>query len=639
MSDEMRTDKACSACNEYIFWHIGIFYLAKVNYWFCKSKVIEVNLTFGPMRIIESIMMNIDILMKAMRNQEPMSVIIGNVVKKMFNKSDDAYYPKFRLSKNRVYNEYLNRRIDYFEDLLSKNPDTTSNELKISVIIYGGNISSVFDTINSISEHVRRKVHFTLVDSPRNLMVQKEDELKMLHIHDYLLDDFESNFTIESDRFYLILDAGQLLDKYALEDLAKHLEEKPESDLITFDSDEIENKLRRNPQFRPSNNHLLLYNYNYIGNSFFIKGSLFSQVFDKLIVFDYIDTYGMLLEVFDIAQHPSRITEVLLSDSEVIEEDINNIQFDILKLHFEKDPKIDKIVPGIATNTFRVKHKVQHKPRVSIVIPFKNQEQLLRNCINSIFKTVLDIDYEIILADNGSTEKSLLKYIKQLTAKHPHISHFIIDIPFNFSRINNEAVKQTSGEYVLFLNNDIEAIHKDWLLDMMEYLEFEDVGMVGAKLLYGNNRVQHAGVILGVGHVAGHAFRYLKDESDGNLKKANCIQEIGAVTGACMLMKKDLFLKAQKFNEENLAIAYNDIDLCIKIRELGYKIIYTPYAKLYHHESQSRSHDMSKSEIERYQTEVNYMHQTWQEYLKDDPYHHPILSGLHESYEQYSSNY
>jgi len=589
--------------------------------------------------------MNIDILMKAMRNQEPLGVISRNAVKKFFDKTGNAYYPKFRLSRNRVYNEYLNRRKDYYESIIQDVFDTNDasdstlfvEEFRINIIIYGGHVGQVVESIHSVETYQASSVRFIMVDGPRNIKIDEEEEFKDLNIISLDLEELE-NIRIYDSEYYMILSAGQLLEKYALLNFRKHLAENSNSDLITFDSDEIKEKLRMSPKFRPHNNKLFLYNYNYIENAFLIRGHLFKSLISHLVINEYLDSYGLLLRAFDLCQSPSRITEVLISSTHEPQDNRRN-HFDILDKFFETDNSIQDIVPGIAKGTFRVKNKLIKKPKVSIIIPFKNQGHLLRDCLNSIFKTVVDVDYEIILADNGSTDKSLLKYVKQIEESYDHIRHFVIDIPFNFSRINNEATKLVTGDYILFLNNDIEAIKKGWLEDMMEYLQQEDVGIIGAKLLYGNGRVQHAGVILGVGHVAGHAFRHLKDESDGNLKKANCIQEIGSVTGACLLIKKECFIEVGGFNEKDLAIAYNDIDLCLKVREAGYKIIYTPYAKLYHHESQSRSHDMSKSEIERYQSEVKYMQDHWSNYLEDDPYHHPILSGLHESYEQFTSKY
>ena len=225
-------------------------------------------------------------------------------------------------------------------------------------------------------------------------------------------------------------------------------------------------------------------------------------------------------------------------------------------------------------------------------------------------------DYEIIIVDNNSTETSTFKYYKELE-KHKNVKILYYRKKFNFSAINNFAVSKINTDYVLFLNNDTEVINKEWLSEMVQYIQKDDVGIVGAKLLYENNTIQHVGLQMGCGGVAGHTYRFMKDDHI-YFYNPQVIRETSGVTGACLLIKKDLFNRVKGFDDINLKIAFNDVDLCLKVRKLGYKIIYTPYARLYHYESLSRGNGLDSKE-------VKFMLKKWNKTLQKDPYYNPNL--------------
>lgn len=285
-----------------------------------------------------------------------------------------------------------------------------------------------------------------------------------------------------------------------------------------------------------------------------------------------------------------------------------------------KDMLIRRGINGSVINAeipghYRVIREITEMPLVSIIIPTKDKVDLLKNCIESI-KTKTDYpNYEIIIVDNGSTEKRTLDYLDSLqnetVLKYPG--------PFNYSKINNYAVQHAKGDYVLFLNNDTEVIEKKWLTAMLEHAQRREVGAVGAKLLYTDGRIQHAGVILGIGGVANHAFLGYERYADGYFGMLKDIRNYAAVTAACMLMRKEVFFECGGFNEENLAVAFNDVDLCLKLVSKGYLCVWTPYALLYHHESASRERIVDPDEVQ-------YMLKTWKNWLENDPYYNPNLS-------------
>ena len=271
-------------------------------------------------------------------------------------------------------------------------------------------------------------------------------------------------------------------------------------------------------------------------------------------------------------------------------------------------------------------------PKVSIIIPFRDKPSLLKTCLNSILDFTAYPNYEILLADNNSEEKETLDYLNEITSKFTFVKHVRIECEFNFSYINNQAANISQGELLLFLNNDTEVLHKNWLQNMVGELQQKEVGAVGAQLLYPDGTIQHAGVVPGIGHVAGHIFRGFEKEQELTMHNIQAAQQVGAVTAACMLVKKSTFLEINGFDELNLKIAYNDVDLCFKILQLELKVIYLPHSCLIHYESKSRKFDLSTGEKKRYDLEVNYMKEMHSDVLSSNQFYHPVFSKYKEDY-------
>ena len=269
---------------------------------------------------------------------------------------------------------------------------------------------------------------------------------------------------------------------------------------------------------------------------------------------------------------------------------------------------------------YRVRRELSRHPLVSIIIPIRDKVDILRVCLENLRKSSYT-DTEIIIVDNGSTEPETLVYLSGLT----DCRVLRYDIPFNFSRLNNLAARESAGEVLLFLNNDIEAITTDWMEEMLQHALRPEIGAVGAKLLYPDERIQHAGIVLGIGGVAGHAHKYFHRLSEGYFSMLADIRNFSAVTGACMMVRKDVFEQVGGFDETNLAVAFNDVDLCLKIGAAGYRCVVTPFAELYHHESISRGLAMNYNEI-------FYMQKRWGDLLRNDPFYSPYLSLIYENY-------
>lgn len=275
---------------------------------------------------------------------------------------------------------------------------------------------------------------------------------------------------------------------------------------------------------------------------------------------------------------------------------------------------------------YRVRYALPESlPLVSLIIPTRNGLKLLRRCVESILEKTTYSNYEILIVDNGSDDPATLRYLKGL-ASEPRIRVMRDDRPFNYSALNNAAVKLARGEIVGLINNDIEVISPDWLSEMVSHALRPEVGAVGARLWYSDDTLQHAGVVLGVHGIAGHVHRFLPRDDTGYCGRAALIQSFSAVTGACLVVRKSIHAALGGMNETELQVAGNDVDFCLRIREAGYRNIWTPYAELYHHESATRGFDDTTEKLARSAKEVAYMQQRWGKLLQNDPAYSPNLS-------------
>jgi GT2 family glycosyltransferase len=264
------------------------------------------------------------------------------------------------------------------------------------------------------------------------------------------------------------------------------------------------------------------------------------------------------------------------------------------------------------------------RPMVSIIIPTRDQASALKKCVYSIFEKTDYPAYELIVLDNESYDPEALEFLAELK-KRDGVRVERIDEAFNYSRLNNRGVELSRGSFVALLNNDVEVLHADWLTEMVSRAMQPKVAMVGARLWYPNGTIQHGGVILGAGGIAGHAHAGLRRGEPGYFARAHLAQDVSAVTTACALVKREVYLQVGGF-DENLAVTFNDVDLCLRLREAGYRILWTPYAELIHHESASRGFDNSAPKQVRFLAEVDYMKSKWGDKLQRDPFYNPNLS-------------
>ena len=285
---------------------------------------------------------------------------------------------------------------------------------------------------------------------------------------------------------------------------------------------------------------------------------------------------------------------------------------------------------------FRIKYKLKAKPMISIIIPNKDHRDDLKRCVDSILNKSTYENYEILIVENNSTETETFAYYKMLE-NQPKVRVITYEAEggFNYSKINNFAAKQAKGEYLLLLNNDTKVITREWMEELLMYAQRDDVGAVGAKLYYADNTIQHAGIVIGLGahHAAGHTHHLLPKENLGYMGRLCYAQDVTAVTGACLLVRKSLYEQVGGL-DESFTVALNDVDFCLRLRALGLLNIFTPFAELYHYESKSRGLDKDGASAERYNKEVAHFRERWKKELDaGDPYFNPNFSLEHATYQ------
>ncbi|MCK8097397.1 glycosyltransferase family 2 protein [Pseudoalteromonas sp. 1CM17D] len=429
----------------------------------------------------------------------------------------------------------------------------------------------------------------------------------------------------EKTKASFVVYSGDKLDSYLTFALTTHI--NLDTHLAYFDTDKLSNEREREyPDFKPDWNPDLQLTAGYINSGLWVKtladfaygcGTLSAFNVARYMVFCYLNNLPLTI------QH---IPLVMLSRSS------NLVSFANAKAFLE--PLYNKVAEIDNSNdlpTLSLRWHLDYKPLVSIIIPTCNAKELVRACIDSILNKSTYTNYEILLVDNNSDDSESLRYFNQLS-EHPKITLLTYNKPFNYSAINNFAAKQANGEVLALVNNDIEVISPDWLLNMVSHVMREDIGCVGAKLLYSDKRIQHAGVVMGYGGGAGHGHKYFPGDHHGYMNRLIATQNYSAVTAACLLIKQNDFWAVEGLNEESLAIAFNDVDLCLKVQQLGRRNLYCAEAVLYHHESVSRGYEDTPEKVQRFENELNYLKSTWQDTILSDPAYNPNLTLRRENF-------
>lgn len=443
-------------------------------------------------------------------------------------------------------------------------------------------------------------------------------------------------FAMAKGEFMGLLDHDDLLAPNALYEIVKALQDHPEADALYTDEDKVTTELDEHfqPHLKPDFNLDLLRSNNYICHFFVVRRSIVEKAGGFRKEFDGAQDYDFIFRCTENAREVLHVPEILYHWRTHKASTADNPASKMYAFEAGKraiEANLERTgTKGIVSHTrdlgfHRVKYPVQGNPLVSVIIPNKDEKETLQTCLEMLEKNTSYQNFEIIIIENNSTTDEIFKYYKELS-KDPRIHLLRWGKEFNYSAINNFGVAHAKGEYLLFLNNDVKAINPDWMEEMLGVCQRPEVGGVGAKLIYPDNTIQHAGCVIGMGGIAGHMFVDMPADRTGYLHKASLLQDMSAVTAACLMMKKNVFEEAGGFTED-LAVAFNDVDLCLKVRKNDHLIVYDPYARLYHMESKTRGAEDSKEKIRRFQTEIEYMRCHWLDILKNgDPYYNKNLS-------------
>lgn len=483
--------------------------------------------------------------------------------------------------------------------------------------------AEALELLRSLDEP-RIKVHH--LDENRNITGASNEALAMV-----------------SGDYIALMDHDDELTADALYEVYKAIEGRG-AEFIYSDEDKLDmDGSFTEPHFKPDFAPDMFLSQNYLSHLGVIRKSLVDQVGGFTVGTDGAQDYDLYLKVLEHTDKIVHIPKVLYhwrkvpgstaaffsEKSYAQDAGATALENAVKRRGLEAEVQAGKF-PG----TYRVKYRIEDQPLVSIIIPFKDKPELLRMSIGSILEKSSYKNFEIIGISNNSSDEETFAEMQRWSSADERVQFHEYNVPFNFPAINNHGVQSHSkGEHVLLLNNDIEIINPDWIESLLEFSQRDDVGVVGGKLYYPDGRLQHAGIIIGIGGVAGHSHKYFDRNDHGYFSRPHIIQNLSASTAACLMVKRRVFDEVGGLDAENLKIAFNDVDFCLRLREQGYLNVFTPYCEAWHHESVSRGYEDNRDKQERFRQEVEYMLERHAGVLEaGDPYYSRHLTLEHEDF-------
>ncbi len=473
----------------------------------------------------------------------------------------------------------------------------------------------------------------------------KDERIKLIFrsTNGHISAALNSALELATGEFVALLDHDDELAPEALFEVVKLLNQHPDTDMIYSDEDKVDEDGRRYlPYFKPDWSPELFLSQMYTCHLGVYRTELVRQIGGFRVGLEGSQDYDFVLRLTEKTDRIGHIPKVLYHWRSTV----RSTSLDSGAKPYAQKAALQAIKDALerrgveATVTeveelagcFRVHYALVDRPLISIVIPTRDMADVLGRCLKSVFEQSTYENFEIVVVDNGSKEERTRELLDAWQQKEPERFRVVrLDIPFNYSRLNNYGVSSTRGSLVVLLNNDTEVITPDWMEEMAGYAQREEIGAVGAVLLYPDTTIQHAGVVLGLGGVAGHPYRGAPQNSTGYFGRLLVPSNVAAVTGACMMIKKSLY-EAVGGLDEQLGVAYNDVDFCIKVMRQGYRNVLLPHVRLIHHEYTSRGHEDTPEKKARYEHEVNTMQKRWGELLQQDPYYNPNLTLDREDY-------
>ena len=486
--------------------------------------------------------------------------------------------------------------------------------------------STKAETIKFLKSVDNPKIKITFMEKNLNISAASNEALKLA-----------------SGEYIVLMDNDDELTPDALYEVVKAIN-KDDAEFIYSDEDKVEIDGRYlDPHFKPDFAPDMFLSQNYLSHLGVIKKALIDKVGGWEIGLEGAQDYDLYLKVLELTDKIVHIPKVLyhwrkIPGSTASEFSSKSCAQDAGKKALENAMQrrgINATVKnGMDSGTYKVEYVIANEPLVSIVIPFKDYPELLKMSIESVLNRSTYQNFEIIAISNSSKEKATFKEMQRLEKLDSRVKFYEYNEPFNYSAINNYAVNNFArGEQIVLMNNDIEIISPHWIEELLMHSQRDEVGVVGAKLYYPDDTIQHAGVILGLGEVAGHSHKYFSRDTNGYFCRLKIIQNFSANTAALFMLKRSIYEELEGLNEVDLTIAFNDVDFCLRVQERGYKNIFTPYCEAYHHESISRGAEDNPEKIARFNSEIEYIKKRHSEILvKGDPYYNPNLTLNREDF-------
>lgn len=433
-----------------------------------------------------------------------------------------------------------------------------------------------------------------------------------------------------------LLDHDDLLSPDALYEIAMRLQDREKPELLYTDEDKVSSDLKEHfqPNLKPDYNPDLLRSNNYICHFLVFSKELYARVGGLDSRYDGAQDYDFILRCTEQARGIAHIPKILYhwrthaqstADNPLSKQYAYEAGRQAIEAHLKRCGLDGEVMQKKDFGFYRVKYRVPENPLISIIIPNKDEKDTLKKCLESIWEKTSYSNYEIIIVENNSKTEEIFAYYKEIDGRNGiHVVYW--DREFNYSAINNFGVCHAKGEYFVFLNNDMEIISADWLDELLGHCMRPGTGIVGARLYYPDDTIQHAGIIIGIGGIGASMFVGLKRAHTGYMHKESLQQNLSAVTAACMMVSREAFTAVGGF-EERLAVAFNDVDFCLRVREKGYLVVYDPYVELYHYESKTRGTEDTPEKVRRFQSEIEFMRSRWTRILIDgDPYYNKNFS-------------
>lgn len=574
------------------------------------------------------------------------------------NESLDTYY-FYELSIGQEIDETIKyeKWIKHIEPSLWSHKVINSRDghlISIVLPTYRPNISYLRHTIESVLNQTYQQWELCIADDAsesedvKKVIKEYCDKDKRINavfrdINGHISEATNSALDLANGEYVTFLDHDDTLSPHALNEIVCELQKNPKLDILYSDEDFIDSLGERcNPHFKSDWNPYLLYAHNYITHLCVYRHSLIKQSGGLRKGVEGAQDYDLILRCSSLSK-PDKIKHIpkilyhwrMAEGSTASSASEKNYTVKAgrkaLTDYFHNKKIEVEVLDGNLPNFYQVNFPITRpRPLVSLIIPTKDKAGILSKCIESISNKTTYDNFEIIIIDNNSIEKETLDYLNSIESIE-NIFIYKYNKPFNYSAINNFGIRKANGEIIGLLNNDVEVISPNWLTEMVSLAIQPSIGCVGAKLLYKDDTIQHAGIILGLGGYAAHSHRNFPADSLGYFNRLNVRQNLSAVTGACLLVKKEIFNTIGGLDEK-LAVAYNDVDFCLKIKSHGLLNIFTPYSMLYHYESKTRGAEDTDEKIQRFDAEKKYLMNKWQHALENDPYYNINLTKSKEDF-------